>query len=92
MVTVEITVSPRAGGPPLIHETFEIRADLAGELVAGLESMATGLPGRTHITRSLRADGAAVIEIKLNQPPPSSPTRPTFEELFRRTGNDRSDK
>lgn len=88
MAKLEITVSRKGSGRPVIHETFEISPELAQELVAKMEAMMAGLPGRYRITRTVRPDGASVVEIELNRDAPPLMVHPNFEELFRQRRKD----
>lgn len=95
MAKLEITVSRKGSGRLVAHETFEISCELAQELIAKMEAMMAELPGQHRTTRTVRPDGASVVEIELNRdtPPPTEGAallrvRPNFEELFRRRKND----
>ena len=83
MAKLEITVSRKGSGRPVIHETFEISHELAQELIAKMEAMIAELPGSHRTTRTIRPDGASVIKIELNQDAPPPMVHPNFEELFR---------
>ncbi len=82
MATVEITISNKVKGKRLVCEKFEISRELAQELITKLEAMVASLPVDHQITRTIRADGATVVEIQLNHTAPPT-IRPTYEELFR---------
>lgn len=88
MAKLEITVSRKGSGQLVIHETFEISPELAQELVAKMEAVMAELPGRHRTARTVRPDGASVVEIELNRDAPPPIIRPNFEELFRRRKKD----
>ncbi len=82
MATVEITISNKTKGKLLVCEKFEISRELAQELMTKMEAMVADLPGHHHASRTIRADGATVVEIQLNHSAPLT-ISPTYEELFR---------
>ena len=87
MATLEITVTSKNGGPPIVQQKFEITEALAQEFITKMEAMVAGLPG-THrkTTKTIRPDGATVVEITLNkQSPPPIVRSPTFKELYNHT-------
>ena len=83
MAKLQITVRRKGSGRLVAHETFEISSELAQELVAKMEAMIAELPGRHRTTRTVRPDGATLVEIELNRDAPPPMVRPNFEELFR---------
>ena len=83
MATLEITISNKSKGTLVAGEKFEISRELAQELIAKMEAMIAELPGRHRTTRTVRPDGASVVEIELNRAAPPPMVRPNFEELFR---------
>jgi len=87
MAKLEITVSRKGNGKLVAHETFEISRELAQELIAKMEAMIAELPGQHRTSRTVRPDGATVIDIELNRDPPPM-VRPNFEELFRQRRGD----
>ena len=88
MAKLEITVSRKGSDRLVAHESFEISRELAQELIAKMEAMIAELPGRHRTTRTVRPDGASVVEIELNRAAPPLMVRPNFEELFRRRKKD----
>ncbi len=82
MATVEITISNKVKGNRLVCEKFEISRELAQALMTKMEAMVADLPGHHHTTRTLRADGATVVEIELNRTVPPT-VSPTFGDRFR---------
>jgi len=83
MATLEITISNKSKGSLVACEKFEISPELAQELIAKMEAMIAELPGRHRTTRTVRPDGASVVEIELNRDAPPCMVHPNFEELFR---------
>jgi len=88
MAKLEITVSRKGSGRLVAREAFEISRELAQELIAKMEAMIAELPGRHRTTRTVRPNGASVIEIELNRDAPPPMVHPNFEELFRRRKHD----
>ena len=88
MAKLQITVRRKGSGRLVAHETFEISRELAQELVAKMEAMIAELPGRHRTTRTIRPDGASVVEIELNRDAPRPMVQPNFEELFRQRRHD----
>lgn len=85
MATLEITVTGKNGGPPLVQQKFEITEALAQAFIAKLEAMVAGLPGvYGQTTKTVGPDGITVVEIALNKPSPPPAVSPTFEELYSR--------
>lgn len=84
MAKLEITVSHKGSGRPVAQETFEISPELAQEFIAKMGAMIADLPGRHQTTRTIRPDGASVVEIELNRDALPLVISPTFEEFFRR--------
>lgn len=83
MAKLEITVSRKGNGKLVAHETFEISRELAHEFIAKMEAMIAKLPGQYRTSRTVRPDGATVIDIELNRDATPPVVRPNFEELFR---------
>ena len=90
MAKMEITVSRKGSGRLVAHETFEINPDLAREFVAKMEAMIAELPGQHRTNRTVRPDGATIIDIELNRDAPPPIVHPNFEELFRQRRHDDS--
>ena len=88
MAKLEITVSRKGNGKLVAHETFEISRELAQELIAKMESMIAELPGQHRTNRTVRPDGATIIDIELNRDAPPPVIHPNFEELFRHRRHD----
>jgi hypothetical protein len=88
MAKLEITVTCKGNDQLVVHETFEISRELAQEFIAKMETMITELPGRHRTSRTVRSDGATVVEIELNREIPPPMVQPNFEELFRQRGRD----
>jgi hypothetical protein len=80
MALLEITLTGQHGGPPLLHERFELAPDLALELMARLETMLADLPGRHQVIRARAGGDVTIFEVTLNHRPPVA--SPTFQELF----------
>lgn len=81
--SIEITVTSRGGGPPLLHQRFETTRELAVEFAEKMSAMVAKLPGKHQVTQKLVKDGVTVVEIELNKDhPPPAVTQPTFQELF----------
>ena len=83
MAKLEITINCKGSGRPVAHETFEISRELAQEFIAKMEAMIAELPGQHRTSRTVRPDGATVIDIELNRDATPPVVRPNFEELFR---------
>ena len=83
METLQITVSRKGSSRPVVHETIEISRELAQELIAKMETIIAELPGQHRTSRTVRPDGATVIDIELNRDATPPVVRPNFEELFR---------
>jgi hypothetical protein len=88
MAKLQITVRRKGRGRLVAHETFEISRELAQELIAKMEAMIAELSVRHRTTRTIRPDGAGMIEIELNQDVPPPIVHPNFEELFRQRRHD----
>jgi hypothetical protein len=84
---IEITVIGRRGGPPLLHEQFEISRELALEFVQKMSAMVKTLPGQHELTTVTDETGTTVVEITLNKQSPPPPVHPSFADLFKRNQN-----
>jgi hypothetical protein len=82
MASMEITVTSKNGGPPIVHQKFEIDRELAQEFIDKLEAMVADLPGKHQTTKTVGQEGLTVVEIELNKPSPPPVVSPTFEELY----------
>ena len=88
MATLEITISNKSKGTLVAGEKFELSRELAQELIAKMEAMIAELPGPHRTTRTVRPDGASVVEIEINRAAPPPMVLPNFEELFRQRKKD----
>ena len=84
---IEITVTGRGGGPPLLHERFAISRDLALEFVQKMAAMVKTLPGQHQLTQVTDEAGRVVVEITLNKRSPPPPVHPSFADLFKHKQN-----
>ena len=80
--TIEITITPKGGGPPLLNHQFQTSRELAREFVEKMAAMVAGLPGKHSMTKNTGKDGATVVEIELNKHDPPAVLPPTFRQLF----------
>lgn len=83
MATLEITVTPKRGGPPIVQQKYQISRELAQEFIDKMEAMVADLPGRHRTRKRSTGSGGMVVDIELNaskDPPPA--VSPTFQELF----------
>ena len=84
---IEITVTGRSGGPPLLHERFATSRDLALDLVQKMAALVNALPGQHRLTRATDEAGRTVVEINLNKRSPPPPVHPSFADLFKHKQN-----
>ncbi|MBN1220815.1 MAG: hypothetical protein JXM69_17975 [Anaerolineae bacterium] len=84
---IEITVTGKNGGPPLLHERLAINRDLALEFVQQMAAMVKTLPGQHQLTHVTDEAGKTVVEITLNKRSPPPPVDPSFADLFKHKQN-----
>jgi hypothetical protein len=77
-------------------DDFRLRPDLAVRLVEQIEALLADLaPGQARVSRTVTAKGATVIDLDLKpitqQEAQPAAAKPTFEQLYRRSGPGNSD-
>jgi hypothetical protein len=71
----------------LSYQAFEVVPELVESFQERLDLMIRALPKRVYVTKVFTASKVNIIEVEIDQEPrqlPPPPSRPTFEDMFRR--------